>query len=102
MLLNASDVDVETRITATINLMEIAERSGDRIEFDRYRAEIANEPMSGRQREYYCLITAQGLRRFGETVAARAACEEAVALAKRYRVYHPFLVEAEALLSAPP
>jgi tetratricopeptide (TPR) repeat protein len=101
MLLNAADIDLDTRLTASLNLMEIAERSGDRVEFDRYRAEIANEPMSGRQRMYYCLVTAHGLQKFGETPAARAAYEDAVALAKQYQVYHPLLIETEAVVLHP-
>jgi tetratricopeptide (TPR) repeat protein len=102
LLRNATEADGEARTIAGLNLMQIAEQSGDRAEFDRYRAEIASEPMSGRLQVHFHLVVGEGLRKFGDTVAARAAFADGMALAKRYGVYNPLLADAEAMLSPSP
>jgi tetratricopeptide (TPR) repeat protein len=96
---HAPQTEPEPRTIAGLNLMRIAELSGDKGAFDRYRAEVEKESMSGRLRAHFHLIAGQGFRRFGDIPAARAAFEEAIILAEQHRVYK-LLTEADAMLSS--
>ena len=96
---NATQTESEPRTIAGLNLMKLAEMTADRATFERYRAEVATEPMSGRLKAHFHLIAGEGFRRFGDAPAARKEFEEAIGLARQYRVYK-LLTEAETMLSS--
>jgi tetratricopeptide (TPR) repeat protein len=84
------------RIAATINLLDIAQREGDRPTFEYYTLALADEPLIPRHAAYYHLFVGEGLRRFGDT-AATAAYERARDVAERHGLNEVMLRAEEAL-----
>jgi tetratricopeptide (TPR) repeat protein len=95
----APETEAEPRAIAGLNLMHAAIFANDQAGFDRLRGELDQEQMSGRLQAHYWLFVGEGFHHFGDAVAARTAFEQAIAMARQFKVYK-LLTEAQAMLSA--
>jgi tetratricopeptide (TPR) repeat protein len=100
-LCQARAAGAAARIAATINLLDIAQRDGDRVTFERYAHLLAEEPLIPRHAAYYHLFVGEGLRRFGDS-AAPAAYERARDIAERHGLNEVMLRAEEALTTPVP
>ncbi len=101
LLLQARTKDQTLRSIATLNLMELAIRTGSETLFERYRRTLAGEALAPRLAVDYQLGVGQGCRRFGRDEQARAAFDRAIVLAERHQL-NDRLIEAEAARDAMP
>jgi tetratricopeptide (TPR) repeat protein len=89
------------RMAAMINLLDIAQRDGDRVSFDHYREALASESLIPRHLAYYHLFVGEGLRRFGDA-GATDAYERARAIAEEHGLNEIVLRTDAALSSSTP
>ncbi len=68
----------EARLLAYQNLMDLASRTGNEIEFHQYRRVLADQPLPTARRVSFLLDLGNGFARFGNRVSAREALTTAL------------------------
>ena len=86
LILAATAQEQYMRWLATINLMECASADGREPVFEKYRREVADQPLPGRLACHYFYYVGQGYRLFGKLGEARTALNRAIELAEQYRI----------------
>ena len=99
LILAATAQEQYMRWLATINLMECAAADGREPVFEKYRREIAEEPLPASLACHYYYYVGQGYRLFGKANEARTALGRAVELAEQYQI-NEVLFRAEQSLEA--
>lgn len=97
LVVAATAQDRNTRLTALVNLMEIAHQDGRELVFEQYRRELAREELSPYLQSVYLEASSEGLRAFGRAHEARQSAERMLDVAERHGLYE-FVLKAEALL----
>jgi tetratricopeptide (TPR) repeat protein len=97
LLVAATAGDRNTRLTALVNLMELAHQDGRELVFEQYRRELGHEELSPYLQAVYLEASSEGLRVFGRGHEARHAAEQMLDVAERHGL-HEFVLKAEALL----
>jgi hypothetical protein len=97
LLVAATAQDRNTRLTALVNLMELAYQDGRELVFEQYRRELAREELSPYLQSVYLEASSEGLRAFGRVHEARQSAERMLDVAERHGLYE-FVLKAEALL----
>jgi tetratricopeptide (TPR) repeat protein len=104
LLVAATAQDRSTRLTAYVNLMELAHHDGRELVFEQYRRDLAREELSPYLLVTYLETCASGLRTFGRHAEALRAARRMLEVAERHGL-NEFVLRAEALLrseDAPP
>ncbi len=76
----------EARWLAQVNLMDLAFRSGDELQFHHYRRALESAPLPVSRRVAYLKDAGVGQTRFGEYDAARLVLQEALRLAELHHL----------------
>jgi tetratricopeptide (TPR) repeat protein len=97
LLVVAAAQDRNTRLTALVNLMELAHQDGRELVFEQYRRELAREELAPYLHAVYLEASTEGLRVFGRRHEARHAAEQMLDVAERHGL-HELVLKAEALL----
>ena len=97
LIVAATTQDQNVRLTALVNLMELAYQDGRELVFEQYRRELAREELSPYLQAVYYESSSQGLRVFGRAHEARQAAERMLDIAERHDL-HELVLKAEALL----
>jgi tetratricopeptide (TPR) repeat protein len=97
LLVAATAQDRSVRLTAIVNLMELAYQDGRELVFEQYRRELAREELTPYLRAVYLETSAQGLRTFGRYSEARATAERMLDIAEEHAL-HEFVIKAEEAL----
>lgn len=97
LLVAATAQDRSTRLTALVNLMELAHRDGRELVFEQYRRDLAREELAPYLLVTYLETCVAGLRTFGRRVEAGHAAERMLAVAELHGL-NEFVLKAEALL----
>jgi tetratricopeptide (TPR) repeat protein len=88
--------DRSTRLTAIVNLMELAHQDGRELVFEQYRRDLAGEELTPYLEVVYLETCVAGLRTFGRGAEARHAAERMLEVAERHGL-NEFVLKAEAL-----
>ena len=96
LLVAATAQDRTARLTAIVNLMELAHQDGRELVFEQYRRELAREDLTPYLEAVYLETSAEGFRAFGRTVEEKAAIARLLDVAERHGL-HEFVMKAEAL-----
>ena len=99
LLVAATAQDRSARLTAMVNLMELAYQDGRELVFEQYRRELAREELTPYLRAVYLETSAEGFHTFGRHREAKAAREQMLDVAERHGL-HEFVIKAEAALHA--
>ena len=99
LLVAATAQDRSARLTAVVNLMELAYQDGRELVFEQYRRELAREELTPYLRAVYLETSAEGFQTFGRHREAKAAREQMLEVAGRHGL-HEFVIKAEAALKA--
>jgi tetratricopeptide (TPR) repeat protein len=97
LLVAATAQDRSARLTAIVNLMELAYQDGRELVFEQYRRELAREDLTPYLRVVYLETSANGLRTFGRYTEAKTATERMLDVAEEHAL-HEFVIKAEAAL----
>jgi tetratricopeptide (TPR) repeat protein len=97
LLVAATAQDRTTRLSATINLMELAYLDARELVFEHYRRELAPERMMPNVEASFLQTSAEGLRRFGRITEAQRAAERMLDVASRHEL-HEHVMRAASLL----
>ena len=97
LIVAATAQDRNTRLTALVNLMELAHQDGRELVFEQYRRELARAELSPYLQVVYLEASSEGLRAFGRAHEARQSAERMLQVAERHGL-HEFVLKAEALL----
>jgi tetratricopeptide (TPR) repeat protein len=97
LLVAATAQDRSTRLTALVNLMELAYQDGRELVFEQYRRELAREELSPYLQAVYLEAAAEGLRAFGRAHEARQSADRMLDVAEQHGLYE-FVLKAEVLL----
>lgn len=97
LLVVATAQDRTTRLTATINLMELAHLDARELVFEQYRRELAREGMMPNVEVTFLQVSAEGLRAFGRTPEATRAAERMLDIATRHSL-HEHVIRAATIL----
>ena len=97
LIVAATAQDRNTRLTALVNLMELAHQEGRELVFEQYRRELAREELTPYLQCVYLEASAEGLRVFGRAHESRQAAEKMLHVAEHHGL-HEFVLKAEALL----
>lgn len=84
LVLTVTAQEPYVRWTATLNLLEIAQKSGTEPLFERYRRELADVTLPPRLAADYHLYVGQGLVKFGQPAEGIAAFERALEIATEH------------------
>lgn len=84
LVLTVTAQEPYVRWTATLNLLEIAQKTGTEPLFERYRRELAQVALPPRLATDYHLYVGQGLVRFGQPADGIAAFERALEIAAKH------------------
>ena len=98
LLVVATAQDRSARLTAIVNLMELAYLDGRELVFEQYRRELGREELTPYLHAVYLETAAAGLRAFGRETEALNAARRMLDVAERYDL-HEFVIKAELLLS---
>lgn len=100
LVISATAQEQFARWSATLNLMEIAFKTGVETQFELYRRQLADEKLPPQMTAAFELNTGLGYQVFGESNKAQHHLHRALALATQYG-FNQYLFEAEeALLQA--
>lgn len=99
LVLSATAQEQFTRWTATINLLEVASKSGAEVEFQLYRRMLVNEPLPPLLKTGFNLHVGRGYHRFGDVPNAKLFLERALTLASEHGL-NQYVFEAEKALKA--
>jgi len=99
LLVAATAQDRSARLTAIVNLMELAHQDGRELVFEQYRRELAREELTPYLRVIFLETSAEGFVTFGRHREARAAQEQMLEVAEEHGL-HEFVIKAEAALRA--
>ena len=99
LLVAATAQDRSARLTAIVNLMELAYQDGRELVFEQYRRELAREELTPYLRVVYLETSAEGFRMFGRHREAREAQEQMLVVAEQHGL-HEFVIKAEVALRA--
>ena len=97
LLVAATAQDKSARLTAVVNLMELAYQDGRELVFEQYRRELAREELTPYLHAVYLETSAAGLRVFGRHREAKAAQEQMLAVAERHGL-HELVIKADSVL----
>ena len=97
LLVAGTAQDRSTRLTAVVNLMELAHGDGRELVFEQYRRDLAGEELTPYLEVTYLETCVIGLRAFGRRAEARHAAERMLEVAERHRL-NEFVLKADALL----
>jgi tetratricopeptide (TPR) repeat protein len=97
LLVAGTAQDRTTRLTAMVNLMELAHGDGRELVFEQYRRALATEELTPYLEATYLETCVIGLRTFGRHVEARHAAKRMLDVAERHGL-NELLLKAEALL----
>lgn len=97
LLVAATAQDRTARLTALVNLMELAHQDGRELVFEQYRRELAREDLTPYLEAVYLETSAEGFRAFGRSAEATQAIERMLELSERHGL-HEFVMKAEAML----
>ena len=84
LVLTVTAQEPYVRWTATLNLLEIAQKTGTEPLFERYRRELSPVALPPRLATDYHLYVGQGLVRFGQPLEGIAAFERALEIATKH------------------
>ena len=99
LLVAATAQDRVTRLTALVNLMELAHQDDRELVFEHYRRELAREDLTPYLQAVYFEACAEGLRAFGRAAESRQAAARMLEVAERHGL-NEFVLKAESLLHA--
>jgi hypothetical protein len=99
LLVAATAQDRSTRLTAIVNLMELAHQDGRELVFEQYRRDLAREELAPYLLVTYLETCVTGLRAFGRDAEARNTAGRMLEVAERHGL-NEFVLRAEALLRA--
>ena len=99
LLVAGTAQDRTTRLTAMVNLMELAHGDGRELVFEQYRRALATEELTPYLEATYLETCVIGLRTFGRHAEARHAAKRMLDVAERHGL-NEFVLKAEALLRA--
>ena len=97
LLVAATAQDRNTRLTALVNLMELAHQDGRELVFEQYRRELSREELTPYLEAVYHETCAEGFRAFGRALEARQAAQGLLEIAERHGL-NEFVLRSEALL----
>ena len=97
LLVAATAQDRSTRLTALVNLMELAHQDGRELVFEQYRRDLAREELAPYLLVTYLETSVAGLRVFGRPGEARHAAQRMLEVAEHHGL-NEFVLRAEALL----
>jgi hypothetical protein len=97
LLVAGTAQDRSTRLTALVNLMELAHQDGRELVFEQYRRDLATEELTPYLEVAYLETCVAGLRAFGRDGEAQHAAERMLAVAERHGL-NEFVLKAEALV----
>lgn len=97
LLVAATAQDRSARLTAVVNLMQLAYQDGRELVFEQYRRELAREELTPYLRAVYLETSAHGLRTFGRHAEANSAAERMLDVAETHGL-HELVIKAEAAL----
>jgi tetratricopeptide (TPR) repeat protein len=97
LLVVATAQDRTTRLTATVNLMELAHLDGRELVFEQYRRELTREEMMPNVEVSFLQVAADGLRAFGRIPEAKRVVERMLDVASRHSL-HEHVIRADAML----
>jgi tetratricopeptide (TPR) repeat protein len=97
LLVAARAQDRSTRLTALVNLMELAHQDGRELVFEQYRRDLAREDLAPYLLVTYLEACVAGLRAFGRHAEARHAASRMLDVAEHHGL-NEFVLRAEALL----
>ena len=100
LVVAATAQDRGTRLTALVNLMELAQQDRRELVFEQYRRELGREELTPYLQAVYLEASAEGLRVFGRSSEARLAARRMLEVAERHGL-NEFVLKAESLLGAP-
>ncbi len=99
LLVAATAQDRNTRLTALVNLMELAHQDGRELVFEQYRRNLAREELTPYLQAVYLETCAEGFSAFGRASEAQYAAQQMLELAERHGL-NEFVLKAESLLHA--
>ena len=99
LLVAATAQDRNTRLTALVNLMELAYQDGRELVFEQYRRELSREELTPYLEAVYHEACAEGFSAFGRAAEARHAAQRMLAVAERHEL-NEFVLKSESLLHA--
>jgi len=97
LLVAATAQDRSTRLTALVNLMELAHQDGRELVFEQYRRDLAGEELTPYLKVTYLEACVAGFRTFGRHGEAQQAAERMLDVAERHGL-NEFVLKAEALV----
>ena len=97
LLVVATAQDHSTRLTALVNLMELAAQDGRELVFEQYRRDLAGEDLTPYLEVTYLEVCVAGFRAFGRHGEAQQTAERMLQVAERHRL-NEFVLKAEALV----
>ena len=97
LLVAATAQDRSTRLTALVNLMELAHQDGRELVFEQYRRALAGEELTPYLEVVYLEACVAGFRAFGRHGEALHTAQRMLAIAERHGL-NEFVLKAEALV----
>lgn len=97
LLVAATAQDRSARLTAIVNLMELAYQDERELVFEQYRRELGREELTPYLRASFLEVSACGLRTFGRYHEARVATQRMLDVAEEHDL-HEFVIKAEAAM----
>ena len=97
LLVAATAQDRSTRLTALVNLMELAHHDGRELVFEQYRRDLAAEELTPYLEVTYLEACVAGFRMFGRLGEARHTAQRMLNVAERHGL-NEFVLKAEALV----
>jgi hypothetical protein len=86
LIISGTAIEPETRMTAMLNLMEMAAKDGQEAAFEQYRQALARERMPARLHARYYLTLARGWEHLERLTEAKAAAAKAVSVASQHGI----------------
>ena len=99
LLVAATAQDRSTRLTALVNLLELAHQDGRELVFEQYRRDLAGEELTPYLEVTYLETCVAGFRAFGRHGEAQHTAERMLNVAERHGL-NEFVLKAEALVRA--
>lgn len=99
LVLSVTAQEQYVRWAASLNLLEIAQKTGIQTQFERYRRDLANAELPPNYQVHYDLFVGQGLIQFGQPEEGMATIERALAKATAHG-FHQMVFEIETVLEA--
>ena len=99
LIVVATAQDRSTRLTALVNLMEVAHQDGRELVFEQYRRDLAHEELTPYLQAVDFETCAEGLHAFRRASEARHVAQWMLDLAERHDL-NEFVLKAETLIHA--